>query len=129
MLSKITEQVRHILCQDRSKVSQTITQLSSQICATKSSVDQDRLEDQLRNKTLLLTRARKCENQHTILLCLRRHIQHLATFPHKGLLQQEANQEVEGTHLNISLYTFIEKTQYKPISKLIRIIAQNPIII
>ena len=57
MLSKITEQ--HILCQDRSKVSQTITQLSSQICATKSSVDQDRLEDQLRNKTLLLTRARK----------------------------------------------------------------------
>ena len=48
MLSKITEQ--HILCQDRSKVSQTITQLSSQICATKSSVDQDRLEDQLRNK-------------------------------------------------------------------------------
>ena len=103
MLSKITEQVTHIHCQDRSKVSQTITQLSSQICTTKPSVDQDRLEDQLRNKTLLLTRARKCENQHTILLCLRRHIQHLATYPHKGLLQQEANQEVEGTqeqHIN-----------------------------
>ena len=50
MLSKITEQVKHILCQDHSKVSQTITQLSSQICATKPFVDQDRLEDQLRNK-------------------------------------------------------------------------------
>ena len=97
MLSKITEQVRHILCQDRSKVSQTITQYSSQICATKPSVDQDRLEDQRRNKTLLLIRAQKWENQHTILLCLRRHIQHLATYPHKGLLQQEVNQETEGT--------------------------------